>query len=145
MKLLLASACVLALVAPVCAADTGKTETFVISKGTYSCKTCTPAVTVKTDGSAYPIKGGSYDGVAVRLTTNGVTEIRMKGSKVVATINTSVASNGRTATTDFTDTSGAKSAKGFVVSRRVGEIVKGDNPASGSWQQVDGSGDKLPR
>jgi hypothetical protein len=143
MKLLLAAAYLAALTAPVLAA--GKTETFVINKGSYACKTCVPAFTVKADGGAYPVKGANFDAVAVRLTGNGTTEIRMKGGKVVTTINTSVSSDRRTATTDFTDTSGPKPAKGFVVSRRVEGSPKGDNPVSGSWLQMDGSGDKLPR
>jgi hypothetical protein len=106
MKLLLAAAYLAALTAPVLAA--GKTETFVINKGSYACKTCVPAFTVKADGGAYPVKGANFDAVAVRLTGNGTTEIRMKGGKVVTTINTSVSSDRRTATTDFTDTSGPK-------------------------------------
>ena len=145
MKMLFAGACVLALAAPAWAAEPAKTETFVVAKGTYSCKTCTPAFTVKADGNAYPIKGDGFDGIAVRLTSNGATEIRMKGAKVVSTINTSVSSDRRTATTDFTDTRGAKPAKGFVVSRRVEASPKGDNPVSGSWTIMDGSGDKLTR
>lgn len=145
MKLLLAGALALALL-PVCAsADTAKPDTFVIAKGTYSCKTCNPAFTVKADGNAYPVKGASFDAVAVRLTSNGVTEIRMKGGKVINTINTSVSPDGRTATTDFTDTSGAKPAKGFIVARRVDGSPKGDNPVSGSWQAADSSGAKLSR
>ena len=145
MKLLLAGACVLALAAPVYAAEPAKTETFVVAKGSYSCKTCTPAFTVKADGNAYPLKGNGFDAIAVRLTSNGATEIRMKGPKVVSTINTSVSSDRRTATTDFTDTSGAKPAKGFIVSRRVEGSPMGDNPVSGSWTVVDGSGDELVR
>lgn len=145
MKSLLAGASALALLLPVSAFAQSKPDTFVIAKGSYSCKTCTPAFTVKADGAAYPVKGSNYDAVAVRLTSNGATEIRMKGGKVVTTINTSVSSDGRTATTDFTDTSGAKPARGLVVSRRVDGSAKGDNPVSGSWQPADASGAKLVR
>lgn len=145
MRLLLAGASALALLLPVSALAQGRTDTFVINKGTYNCKTCNPAFTVKSDGSAYPVKGSTYDAVAVRLTSNGVTEIHMKGGKVVTTINTSVSPDGRTATTDFTDTSGAKPAKGFIVSRRVDGSPKGSNPVSGSWKEADASGDKLAR
>ncbi len=145
MKMLLAGAFALAVFLPVCASAQSKPDTFVITKTGYSCKTCTPAFTVKADGNAYPVKGGAFDAVAIRLTSNGVTEIHMKGGKVVTTINTSVSSDGRTATTDFTDTSGAKPAKGFAVARRVEGSPKGANPVSGSWQVVDSSGAKLSR
>jgi hypothetical protein len=145
MKSLLAGASALALLLPVSAFAQAKPDTFVIAKGSYSCKTCTPAFTVKADGSAYPVKGATFDAVAVRLTSNGATEMRMKGGKVVTTINTSVSSDGRTATTDFTDNSGPKPARGLVVSRRVAGSPKGDNPVSGSWEPADFSGAKLVR
>lgn len=144
MKLLLAGATALALLMPVGAsADTAKTDTYVIKGGSFACKSCNPSFTVRADGNAWPVKGTSYDAIAVRLTSNGITEYHMKGGKVVMTINISVSPDGRTATTDFTDTSGVKPQKGFIVSRRVASSPKGANPVSGSWQVVESSGAKL--
>jgi len=148
MKLLLAGATALALLVPVraSAADTRTVETFVISNGSYSCKTCKPAFTVKADGGAYPVKGAAFDAVAIRLTGNGVTEIHMKGGKVVTTINTSVSADGRTATTDFSDASAsATPARGIAVARRVAAGAKGSHPLSGSWEVAETSGTKLDR
>lgn len=157
MKLLL-GAVALALLMPVCAsaqsidgtwkADVNsaqapkKPDVYVIKDGSYTCKTCTPPFTVKTDGAAWPVKGNPYfDGVAIRLTSNGVTEIDMKGPKTVATAHVSVSADGRTATTDFTDSSASTTpVKGLIVARRVGDPVKGAHPLSGSWQTVAYSG-----
>lgn len=144
MKSLLAGGATLVLLAPVAFAQP-KTDTIVIDKTSYSCKTCTPAFSVKTDGKAYPVKGANFDAVAVRLTSNGASELRMKGGKVVTTITTSVSADGRTATIDYSDTSGAKPVRGVAVARRADGSPKGANPASGSWQTVDTSGDKFSR
>ena len=145
MKSFLAGACALAVLAPVAAFAQSKPDVIVIDKTSYTCKTCTPAFSVKTDGKAYPVKGANFDAVAVRLTSNGASELRMKGGKVLVTINTSVSSDGRTATVDYSDTSGAKPVRGIAVARRVDGTPKGANPASGSWQTVDTSGAKFSR
>jgi hypothetical protein len=145
MKSFCAGATALALLLPVSAMAQAKPDIIVITKTAYTCKTCTPAFTVKPDGQAYPVKGANYDAVAVRLTSNGDSELRMKGGKVVVTINTSVSADGRTASIDFTDNSGPKPLRGFAVARRVEGSAKGDNPASGSWQVADSSGAKLSR
>ena len=145
MKMTVTSAVALALLVGHALAQSAKPDIITIDKNHYSCKTCTPAFTVATDGKSHPVKGANFDAVAVRLVSNGASEIRMKGGKVVTTINTSISSDGRTATTDYTDNSGSKPLRGFVVARRVEGSPKGANPASGSWQAVDSSGAKFSR
>ena len=146
MKIVLAGAMALALLAVgQASAQSAKPDVIVIDKTGYSCKTCTPAFSVKADGKAYPVKGANFDAVAVRLASNSATELRMKGPKVVVTITTTVSIDGRTATVDYNDSSGAKPVRGVAVARRVEGSAKGANPASGSWQTVDTSGAKFSR
>lgn len=156
MKMLLAGAIALALLTPaqaqsidgtwkadVNSAQAPKTpDVYLIGNGSYSCKTCTPPFTVKADGAAYPVKGNPYfDAVSIRLAGDGLTETDMKGGKVVTTTTVSVSSDGKTATTSFTDTSASTTpVKGVVVARRVGTATPGANPASGSWRTVAYSG-----
>ena len=158
MKSLLAGAAALALFAPACAFAAGldgtwkanidtaqapkKPEVYVVTAKTYECKTCTPPFSVPADGNYHAVKGNPYwDSVAIRLTSNGVTEIDGRKGKQVATATTTISSDGKTATTMFEDSSASTTpVKGAVVARKVAPGPAGSHPASGSWQTVAYSG-----
>lgn len=119
-----------------------KPDVYVITAKDYTCKTCTPAFSVPVDGNYHPVKGNPYfDSVAIRLTSNSVTEMDFRKGKQVATSTTTISSDGKTATTVFEDSSASTTpVKGAVVLRKVAGGKAGEHPASGSWQAVAYSG-----
>jgi hypothetical protein len=157
MKSLFAGAAALALL-PTCAFAAGidgtwkanvdtaqapkKPEIYVITAKDYTCKTCTPPFSVPADGNYHPVKGNPYwDSVAIRLTSNSVTEMDFRKGKQVATATTTISADGKTATTTFEDSSASTTpVKGAVVAKQVAPGPKGSHPASGSWQTVAYSG-----
>lgn len=142
MKLLLAGATVLALLVPALASaqTAAKPEEILIKDGVYSCKSCTPAIKIKADNSFYPVKGATFDTVAVRLTGNGFVRTDRKAGKDVTVWNTSVSVDGRTATTTFT----SGKANGVIIARRAAPAPAGAHPVSGTWKTADSSGAPPP-
>lgn len=119
-----------------------KPEVYLIKGGSYSCKTCTPAFTVKADGQYHPVTGSPYfDQVAIQLSGNGYTETDSKKGKVIATTTTSLSADAKTATIMFSDSSSSTTpVKGTVIARKVEAGPAGSHPASGSWQTLAYSG-----
>jgi hypothetical protein len=119
-----------------------KPEVYLIKGGSFSCKTCTPAFTVKADGQYHPVVGSPYfDQVAIQLNGKGYTETDNKKGKVVATSTISLSSDAKTATIMFTDSSASTTpVKGTLVARKVEAGPAGSHPASGSWQTLAYSG-----
>ena len=63
-----------------------KPDIYLLTKNVYTCKTCTPAFSVPADGNYHAVKGNPYfDAVAIRVTSNGITEMDSKGGKMVTT------------------------------------------------------------
>ena len=122
-----------------------KPDVFLLEKGTWSCKTCVPEITVPADGMDHAVTGHLYyDSVAVKATDeHTVQETDKKGGKVVSTSTSTVSSDGKTMTTDFTDSSNsnAEPVKGKVTEVRVGAAAPKDAHAvSGSWHVTSFSG-----
>jgi hypothetical protein len=119
-----------------------KPEVYLIKGGSFTCKTCTPAFTVKADGQYHPVTGSPYfDQVAIQLNSNGYTETDSKKGKVVATSTTNLSADAKTATIMFTDSSASTTpVKGTIVARKVEAGPAGSHPASGSWQTLAYSG-----
>ena len=162
MKALLIGVIALGSVAPVCAfADSpfdgtwkadvksaqtpSKPDVFLLEKGTWTCKTCTPEITVPADGMDHAVTGHPYyDSVAVKATDeHTVQETDKKGGKVVSTSTSTISSDGKTMITDFTDSSNsnAEPVKGKVTEARVGAMAPKDAHAiSGSWHVSSFSG-----
>ena len=162
MKALLIGVIALGSVAPVCAfadspfdgtwkADVKSAQTpskpnvFLLEKGTWTCKTCTPEITVPADGMDHAVTGHPYyDSVAVKATDeHTVQETDKKGGKVVSTPTSTISSDGKTMITDFTDSSNsnAEPVKGKVTEARVGAMAPKDAHAiSGSWHVSSFSG-----
>ena len=109
----------------------------ILKDGMYICPTCTPPVKIKADGKDQAVKGNPYyDTMAVTVVGDKVVkEIDKKGGKVVAESTTTLSDDGKTVTTDYSDSSATDSAPvtGKGVATRVGPPPKGSLPLSGSW------------
>lgn len=122
-----------------------KPDVFLLEKGTWSCKTCVPEITIPADGTDHTVTGHPYyNSVAIKVADDHtVQETDKKGGKVVATSTNTVSSDGKTMTTDFTDSSNsnAEPVKGKVTEARVGAAApKGAHAISGSWHVTSFSG-----
>jgi hypothetical protein len=115
-----------------------KPDVFLIKDGVYRCRSCTPPVAIKADGTDHPIKGDPYtDMMAITLGARSVTEADKKAGKTVYTSVTIVSADGKTAATDFTDTSSSTTpVTGKVAYLRVAPAVPAEHPFSGSWRET---------
>lgn len=116
-----------------------KPDVFLLSKGMYSCKSCTPPFTIKADGSDQAVTGHPYyDTVAIKVVNDHeVQETDKKGGKTVATSTTTVSADGKTATWTFTDasnTNGGPPVTGKGESALVLKGPAGSHAVSGSWR-----------
>ena len=116
-----------------------KPDVFVLQNGMYSCKTCTPPYTIKADGTDQKVTGHPYfDTVAIKVVNDHeIQETDKKGGKTVATSETTVSPDGKTATFTFTDasnTNGGAPVKGKGTSTQVAKGPAGSHAASGSWR-----------
>jgi hypothetical protein len=115
-----------------------KPQVYSIKHGVYTCKSCTPAYTVKADGADHPVKGHPYfDTAAIKvISPTSIEEIDKKAGKVVTDATTTVSADGNTTTFTFTDSSDSNAAPvtGKGVSTRIGPAPKGAHAISGSWQ-----------
>jgi hypothetical protein len=114
-----------------------KPDIFVLKDGTYNCQTCAPAFTVKADGTDQPVSGHPYfDTVAIKVVdANTIQETDKKNGKTVTTSNVTVASDGKTATFEFTDSSNTNAAPvtGKGTEKKVAAGPAGSHAVSGSW------------
>jgi hypothetical protein len=154
MKSLICGAILCAVVAPVCAladspidgtwkADVSsaqmpkKPDIFVLDGGMYSCKTCTPAYTIKADGADQAVKGNPYlDTIAIKVVdANTIEETDKKNGKTVTTSKVTVAPDGKTNTFEFTDSSNTNAAPvtGKGTGKKVAPGPAGSHAVSGSW------------
>jgi hypothetical protein len=116
-----------------------KPDVYLLQNGMYSCKTCTPAYTVKADGSDQAVTGHPYfDTVAIQVVSDHeIKETDKKGGKVVTTSTTTIASDGKTATFSFIDqsnTNGGPPVTGNGQSTLVMKGPAGSAAVSGSWR-----------
>lgn len=114
-----------------------KPDVYVLKDGSYTCKTCEPAYTVKADGSDQAVSGHPYyDTVAVNVVNDHtVKTTEKKSGKTVATSTTTVAGDGKTANVDFSDSSNTNGAPvtGSFTYKQVAAGPAGSNAISGSW------------
>ena len=115
-----------------------KPDVYLLQNGMYECKTCVPPINIKANGDAQKVSGHPYyNTVAIKvISDHEIEETDMKDGKVVATSKTTVSSDGKTATFEFTDSSNSNAApvtgKGEAV--RVASGPAGSNAISGSWR-----------
>lgn len=114
-----------------------KPDIYVLKDGMYSCKTCTPAFTVKADGTDQAVKGNPYlDTVAIKVVNaNTIEETDKKNGKTVTTSKVTVAPDGKTDTFEFTDSSNTNAAPvtGKGMAKKIAAGPAGSHAVSGSW------------
>jgi hypothetical protein len=115
-----------------------KPDVYALQNDTYECKTCVPVIKVKADGQDQAVTGHPYmDSVAIKVVDDRtIEETDKKGGKTVATSKTVVASDGKTATFEFSDSSNTNgdpvTGKGEMT--RVAKGPAGAHAISGSWR-----------
>lgn len=111
---------------------------FVITlkDGMYHCTCDTPPINVKADGQDYAVNGHpGYDMVAIKIVNDhSVQETDKKDGKVVTSSTFTAAADGKTATNEFTDTSGTAPVTGNVTFERVAKAADSSNAVAGSWR-----------
>ncbi len=113
-----------------------KPDEYLLTGGTYSCKSCTPAYSVPADGAFHPVSLPYADSDAVKVVDDHtVVETSKKGGKQVGESTTTVSADGNTSTTKFTDTSTPGSpSTGEYTETRVGPAPAGAHAISGQWK-----------
>lgn len=115
-----------------------KPDVYLLQGGIYQCKTCVPAIEVKADGMDHKVTGHPYyDSVSIKVVdARTVEETDKKKGKVVATLKTVVAADGKTAKFEFSDSSATNGApvtgKGIITQVAAGPA--GSHAISGSWR-----------
>jgi hypothetical protein len=109
----------------------------VLKDGMYACKTCTPAYSVKADGSDQAVSGHPYfDTIAIKVVDDhSIQETDKKNGKIVTTSKVMVAPDGNTDTFEFTDSSNSNAAPvtGKGTGKKVAQGPAGSHAVSGSW------------
>jgi hypothetical protein len=115
-----------------------KPEVLVLKDGMYECKTCVPAIDIKANGEDQKVSGHPYyDMLAVKVVDDHtIQKTNKKDGKVVASSTTTVATDGNTATFEFTDSSNtnADPVTGKGTMTRVAQGPAGSHAISGSWR-----------
>jgi hypothetical protein len=118
-----------------------KPDIYELKSDIYQCKTCTPPVAVKADGTDQKVTGHAYfDTVAVKVVDPKTIHVETKlAGKTIGSNTLTVSDDGTSLTLSFKDDSGEKEATGTQVFKRVKAGAKGSHAISGAWQS-----DKLP-
>jgi hypothetical protein len=115
-----------------------KPDVYLLTDGTYTCKTCVPELVVKADGQEHAVTGHPYyDSVAVLIVDDHtIKQTNKKAGKVVGDTKVTVSSDGDTATVDFIDSSATNAAPvtGKATMTRVAKGPAGSHLVSGSWR-----------
>ena len=115
-----------------------KPDEYLLQDGIFTCKTCVPEVKVKVDGQDQKVSGHPYyDTLSVRVVDERtVQQTEKKNGKVVATFKIWVSADGKTLTTEFSDSSASNSGPvtGKGQATRVASGPAGSHAISGSWR-----------
>lgn len=116
-----------------------KPDVMLLTGGMYECKTCTPPIRIKADGSDQAVTGSPYfDTVAIEVVNDHqIKETDKKNGRVVGTSTTTVSSDGNTLTFEFSDSSagnGGPPVTGKGTETRVAKGPAGSQAISGSWR-----------
>lgn len=114
-----------------------KPSEMTLAGGTFECKSCIPPYSVAADGAFHPVARPYSDAMSVKVDDeNSVTLSSRKGDKAVGMTKYTVSADGKTLTSDFTDSSvpDAKPVTGHVTMTRVGDGPAGSHKVSGQWQ-----------
>lgn len=115
-----------------------KPDELVLKDGMYHCKTCVPAIDIKADGTDQPVSGHPYfDTLAIRvIDDHTVQEIGKKGGREVLKETTTVSADGKTASSQFSDSSSGNGTPvtGTATMARVSPAPVGSHALSGGWR-----------
>jgi hypothetical protein len=117
---------------------TKKPDVYLLHAGIYECKTCVPPLRVDADGVGHAVTGHRYfDSISVKVVDEhsiAITESR--SGSVVSTEKTTVADDGTTAKTEFSDRTATNAAPvtGATEMTRVAKGPAGSHAISGSWR-----------
>jgi len=122
-----------------------KPDVLVLKDGVFECSTCNPKIKVKADGTDQPYPDNPYaDTLAVTVVSDHeVSRVNKKAGKVVGTSQTIISPDGKTMTTNFSDssnTNGGPPVTGTGKATRVADGPPGSHLLSGSWQSSEVSG-----
>lgn len=115
-----------------------KPDVYLLQNGMYDCKTCTPPIHIKADGTDQKVTGDPYsDTLSMKVIDDHNAEsTAKKGGKVIGTAKYVVSSDGNMLTADWTysgnPTGGMQT--GSYGEKRVGKATAGAHLISGSWQ-----------
>jgi hypothetical protein len=114
-----------------------KPDVYALQNGKYQCKTCVPPIDIKADGQDQPVTGHPYfDSMSIKVVDDRtIEEVDKKSGKTVATSKTVVASDGKTAAFEFSDSSNtnADPVTGKGTMKQVAKGPAGSHSISGSW------------
>ena len=115
-----------------------KPDEYLLQNGMYDCKTCSPPISIKADGTDQPVTGHPYfDTMSVKAVDDHNVEMTTKrAGQVVGTEKDSISADGKTLTINWTDSgnpSGGTQSGTFMMTR-VKAGPAGANLISGSWR-----------
>jgi hypothetical protein len=113
-----------------------KPHDYVLNKGTYSCSSCVPKISVKADGTDQPVPGSKYfNTVAIHeVDANTIAEVDKKDGKTMYKDTSTVSADGKTLTHKWEDDSEQKPVTGEMIFSRIGKGPAGAHAISGSWR-----------
>lgn len=114
-----------------------KPDVYLLQNGMFDCKSCNPPRSIAADGFYHPVTNRAYyDEESVKVVDDKTVQIsrKLKGREMGRSTWT-VAPDGKTLTTAWTDTSdaNAKPRTGSFVETRVAGGPAGSHALSGSW------------
>lgn len=118
-----------------------KPDVFLLQNGMYSCKTCTPPISVKADGTDQSVSGIPYiDTIAIDVVNDHeIKETDKKNGNVVGNATTTISPDGKTLSFEFTDssnTNGGPPVTGKGEETRAAKGPSGSHAISGSWRPL---------
>ena len=111
-------------------------DVYLVAQEMYTCKSCVPEVTAKTDGADHPVTGNSYaDSIAVSIVSPQVIKATYKkDGKVTGVDVMTVSGDGKSLKEDYEDHSESAPSSFHTLSKRVAAAPSGAHALSGSWQ-----------
>lgn len=115
-----------------------KPNVVILKDGAFRCTSCTPAYAVKADGAFHTVTGNpDFDAVAISVIDQRTARMQYrKSGKLIDTETDTVSADGQTLNyvdIDSSATSG-KTTQEVGVQTRVGPMLAGAHPVSGSWR-----------
>ena len=112
---------------------------FYVAQGWYHCDSCTPAVTVKADGTDQPVTDQAYDTLSVKEASDDTLALTTKkGGKVMNEQTRTVSKDGKTLTVKMNvhqpDNDQVNNIE--VTAKLVGPKPSGVHAVSGNWQTI---------